>query len=379
MNQNRVPPIRITSDVASTAPAWARVYDARTFRAWSLTVDVVAFAVDADGDLKVLVVERGERGVFHGQDALPGGFVNWEKDHDGLAAAHRELEEETGQLAEVIEELRTYDEFGRDPRQFSGRVDPESGDWITTGPRIVTRAFVAPLQIESTPTPARGSDARQARWEGVYRYLPWEDQRTSEGRRMVASIAAHLLSRIPDGRDPEVDRSVIQRHFAVETADLPLRWDPEETSARWSLLQEAGLLTEAHRDLWGELQADPGLVFGEPLAFDHRRILADALGWLRAQLRRRPGLARGLVGDEFRLAQLQAVYESVGGGKLTRPNFRRVMTNHPHAIIIEPIAGPTVGEGRGRPASLYGFRPEALDPRFQLEFRLPWTKHLDIE
>ncbi len=77
----------------------------------ALTVDVVALAgVPPQG---VLLIERGND-PFAGSWALPGGFV--EAGERVLAAASRELFEETALAGDALELLGVYDTPGRDPR-----------------------------------------------------------------------------------------------------------------------------------------------------------------------------------------------------------------------------------------------------------------------
>lgn len=81
----------------------------------AVTVDLVIFTI-ADGDLKVLLIQRGEP-PFQGMWALPGGFVRIEESIDD--AARRELQEETGVKDIYLEQLYTFGDPKRDPR---GRV-----------------------------------------------------------------------------------------------------------------------------------------------------------------------------------------------------------------------------------------------------------------
>ncbi len=94
---------------------------------------------------------------------------------------------------------------------------------------------------------------------------------------------------------------------------------------------------------WWDLDEVP-----EPLAFDHGRILADAVARLRAKTRYAP-LAFELLPGEFTLPELREVYEALLGEDLDVRNFRRDLRN---AGVIEPT-GRTVGDGPGRPAELY--------------------------
>ena len=58
------------------------------------------------------------------------------------------------------------------------------------------------------------------------------------------------------------------------------------------------------------------------LAFDHDRIVRDAVERVRVDLELR-GIATAFVGATFTLAELRAVYEAVWGVQLDSANFRR--------------------------------------------------------
>lgn len=118
-------------------------YDPSSYPSVAVTVDLAVFTI-RDGSLSVLLVERGSE-PFAGRWALPGGFV--EPDEDALAAARRELAEETSLsgLDVHLEQLATYSAPDRDPRM-----------------RVVSIAHVvlAPGLAEVRA----GSDAADARW-----------------------------------------------------------------------------------------------------------------------------------------------------------------------------------------------------------------------
>ncbi|HWA24760.1 MAG TPA: NUDIX domain-containing protein [Lacunisphaera sp.] len=79
----------------------------------AVTVDCVVFGYDAT-DLKVLLIRR-KLDPFKGRWALPGGFVQIA---EGLEdAARRELREETALQDLYLEQLFTFGEPGRDPRE----------------------------------------------------------------------------------------------------------------------------------------------------------------------------------------------------------------------------------------------------------------------
>jgi 8-oxo-dGTP diphosphatase len=84
------------------------------------TVDVVIFAVSDDA-LRVLLVQRppGENEPFPNSWALPGGFVDIERDRDLDACAMRKLKEKTGMVSPYLEQLGSWGSAGRDPRGWS--------------------------------------------------------------------------------------------------------------------------------------------------------------------------------------------------------------------------------------------------------------------
>lgn len=87
------------------------------------------------------------------------------------------------------------------------------------------------------------------------------------------------------------------------------------------------------------------------LAFDHDVILADAHERIGAKLEY-TGLATAFCPPVFTLGDLQAVYETVWGTVLDRPNFRRKVLATPG--FVEPVGGePRRTGGRGKPAALY--------------------------
>ena len=85
------------------------------------TVDVVIFAIRASA-LHVLLVRRptdtGSGEPFPGHWALPGGFVDTERDADLEACAIRKLREKTGVEA-YLEQLGSWGNATRDPRGWS--------------------------------------------------------------------------------------------------------------------------------------------------------------------------------------------------------------------------------------------------------------------
>jgi 8-oxo-dGTP diphosphatase len=107
-----------------------------------VTVDCVVFGLDED-ELRVLLIQR-DNPPYEGKWALPGGFVNIDESLE--AAALRELEEETGAKNLFLEQLYTFGDVGRDPRD-----------------RVITVAYFALVNMADQPVKA-STDARSTLW-----------------------------------------------------------------------------------------------------------------------------------------------------------------------------------------------------------------------
>ena len=78
----------------------------------ALTTDCVIFGFDG-GELKLLLLQR-EKDPFKGKWVLPGGFVYMDETTE--ACANRILQEKAGVRDVFIEQLYTFSEVDRDPR-----------------------------------------------------------------------------------------------------------------------------------------------------------------------------------------------------------------------------------------------------------------------
>ena len=87
------------------------------------------------------------------------------------------------------------------------------------------------------------------------------------------------------------------------------------------------------------------------LAFDHLRIVRDAIERVRIELEV-TGIATAFVGPTFTLAELRAVYEAVWGVELDAANFRRsIVAEDGWVVPTGRRARP--GPNGGRPAELF--------------------------
>jgi hypothetical protein len=258
-------------------------------------------------------------------------------------AGHRTLElglrawvrEQTGLELGYVEQLYTFGDRHRDPRERSG------------GPRLLSIAYLA-LVRES-----RLADAR-ARWRGFYEFLPWEDSRDGRPSLVAETIAPALARWVREAPATETRRTRRERadiSFGLRGAPL----DTERVLDRYELLYEAGLVAESRRD-HGLPPGAPGL--GKPMALDHRRLIATALSRLRGKLKYRPVVFE-LLPPSFTLLQLQRAVEALAGVRLHKQNFRRLVEK---AGLVE---GTGIYEARpiGRPAELFRFRHDVLRER----------------
>jgi 8-oxo-dGTP diphosphatase len=108
----------------------------------SLAVDCVVFGLD-EGDLKIVLIQRGLK-PYQGKWALPGGFVHIHESLD--EAAVRELREETGIKDVFLEQLYTFGDVNRDPRE-----------------RVVTVAYYALVNLYDHEIRAT-TDAKNVAW-----------------------------------------------------------------------------------------------------------------------------------------------------------------------------------------------------------------------
>ncbi|HEX6039532.1 NUDIX domain-containing protein [Longimicrobium sp.] len=361
-------PIDIPPD--EDVPEWAVRYNAGDYPLQAVTGDAVALALEngTEWTLRALLVERG-KDPFGGLDAWPGGFMDWE-DADTRQAAIRELDEETGIRApEYVEALASYSRNGRDPRQFAGTRDEKTGAWTARGARVTTAAY---LMLVSEPAEPKGADdATRAHWADVYAYLPWEDVRDDARRAGTLGVRRAL-----DGWAGR-DRTRLAR--VRDLFDLD-DWNEERTAERWALLVESALVPEGRRDRWGRSEPrDDDALFGREMAFDHREILADALGRIRGKIKYMPAALMALTGPRATLDELQAACEAIAGRPLHRSNFRRAVAPPARTEARAPrIVGKTgqrrerEGKGPGVAPEIYRFLDDAVRARLDTSIRFPW-------
>lgn len=128
------------------------------------------------------------------------------------------------------------------------------------------------------------------------------------------------------------------------------------TVAYLAVLRDVGAIVAGTDAAAADLVPVADVVSGTiDLAFDHQRIVRDAIERVRVDLEL-SGIATAFVGATFTLAELRAVYEAIWGVQLDAANFRRsVVADAGWVIPTGKQARP--GSAGGRPAALYRVGP----------------------
>jgi hypothetical protein len=249
--------------------------------------------------------------------------------------------EQTGLDLGYVEQLYTFGDRGR---------HAEPGD---QAPHVVSIGYLALTRL------AEGTDAVRGSWASWYDYFPWEDWRQGKPRILSEMLEPQLLAWAAEADVPGLTRPLSrEERLRICFGLLGGAWDEEKVLERYELLYECGLVEEARRDGRAAARRQPtsGEVrLGTPMAFDHRRILATAIGRLRAKIKYRPVIFE-MMAPDFTLFDLQRTVEAILGPHLHKQNFRRLIEG---GGLVEPTGHVRAKTG-GRPAKLYRFRREVV-------------------
>lgn len=291
---------------------------------------------------RILTVRQPSPSGGAAEDALPFGPLDPELDRTLDRGLRRWVADQTGLPLGYVEQLYTFGDRDRHLAEGQGAS------------RLVSVAYLALVREASV----KG----EARWRDWYEFFPWEDWRDGRPPVIDRDIEPALKTWVGEAPEP------LPRRERRERADIVfglggVAWDGDRVLERYELLYEALLVPEAWRDHADRGEEPPaphrreGCLPGRPMAFDHRRILASALGRLRGKIKYRPVVFE-LLPPTFTLLQLQRVVEALAGVRLHKQNFRRLVE---HGGLVEGT-GKDVQTG-GRPAELFMFRREVLRER----------------
>lgn len=296
-------------------------YDLTKYDRPSVAADVVVFSVMKDDEcedarrlqekrLKILLIRRGGF-PYKGSWAMPGGFCR--KGEDVIDSARRELCEETGIDDAYVKLVGVYGEPGRDPRGW-----------------VISSTYMALMNGIDCRLKA-GDDAQDARWFTV------ELTDVSTEVTEVSGIGEENVKN-------EVEASCkVQNEkryrLVLKNADSDIKL--------------TAVLRRTDMSSCGRSSDSYDIEECEGLAFDHARIITEAVLGLREDVRRDMELAFDLLPERFTLTELQNVYEQIWDMELTTPNFRRKIAEY-----VEETDAYQSGE-RYRPAKLFTRRKDA--------------------
>lgn len=312
-----------------------------------IEINLTAVIMAVEGDRPVIFALSPGKGMPASLPSGPFDPVN-----------HRTLElglrgfaaDQAGLELGYVEQLYTFGDRGRHV--------PEGADARHEAlPHVVSIGYLALTRIRQKAEAA-------ASFRDLYRYFPWEDWRGGKPAVIDALLlpALHIWARAADDERQDERLAPARRGLSREerialyfgNEDLP--FDEEKVLERYELLYDAGLVAEALRDR--RLGPQPDLLpLGESMVFDHRRILATALGRIRAKLKYRPVVFE-MLPERFTLTELQRKVEAIAGHHLHKQNFRRLVET---AGLVEPT-GEQATTG-GRPAATFRFRHDVLTER----------------
>lgn len=290
-------------------------YDLTKYDRPSVAADVVVFSVMKDDEcedvrrlqekkLKILLIRRGGF-PYKGSWAMPGGFCR--KGEDVIDSARRELCEETGIDDAYVKLVGVYGEPGRDPRGW-----------------VISSTYMALMNARACRLKA-GDDAQDARWFTVeLTDVSTEATEVSGTGEENVKNEVEASHKVQNGK---------KYRLVLKNADSDIKL--------------TAVLRRTDMSSCGRSSDSYYIEECEGLAFDHARIITEAVLGLREDVRRDMELAFDLLPERFTLTELQNVYEQIWDMELITPNFRRKIAEY-----VEETDAYQSGE-RYRPAKLF--------------------------
>lgn len=321
-----------------------------------------AAIVTVSGDQpKILVVPQvgAGAGAAESWDALPFGPFDPLR-HRTLDIGLRDwVQEQTHLALGYVEQLYTFGDRGRNAME----VNEDGAHVVSVGYLALTRT--------------NEGEQEGAAWRDWYHFFPWEDWRDGKPAiidQAIAPLLREWAANQQDATPEELTRGKRRDRIRLCFGLDGVQWDDEKVLERYELLYGVGLLRESLRDgrrnARGVHDAHNGEIsLGQPMQFDHRRILATAMSRLRSKLKYRP-VAFELMPPVFTLFELQRTVEALLGLHVHKQNFRRLVEK---GGLVERTGKVTTRTG-GRPAEQFRFRREVLNERPAPGLRLAPSK-----
>lgn len=280
--------------------------------------------------LKILLIKRASY-PYRDYWALPGGFC--QSGEDVYETARRELYEETHVKDVYLSLSGIYGDANRDPRGW-----------------IISHTFLALMDGEKSDLKA-DTDAWEARWFDVDFVVKHKKQSIQESSAWIENeydltlkstdFAASNLENILSAREKA---SVAAEDTDKEKESLFIsaaEGGKEEEISLSAVIRETKEFKNYHETVQYEIIQNDGL------AFDHAKIITDAILSLRRQAEADGKIIFDLMPEMFTFTELQRAFEIILDQKLLVANFRRKMM--PYVIETDQIL-----EGAGhRPAKLF--------------------------
>lgn len=342
------------------------------------TTEVVAVLIAiTNNSARVLTVDGGK--------LLPNGPLM--PLHRSLQAGVRQwVEEQTQQPLGYIEQLYTFVDTNRRNKDGHALVYVSYMGLVQEAVSQQPKQDIANSDTDHACSTIDNSSS--ARWRDWYTYFPWENHQQDQTKNSSQIIdklkqwaysadsqseTTKRLQRIYLcwGGDWEQDSDFKQvvdtgKGQSSSAKEMFSKWIAEHALLRYEMLYEAGLIPESPNYNATKLPSNWQQITGEPMYYDHRRVIATAISRLRAKIEYRP-LIFGLMPEEFTMLQLQQSVEALSGVPLHKQNFRRLLESQD---LLEPT-GNSSQTGRGRPAKLYRFRFDLGLQSLLMDSKLP--------
>lgn len=292
----------IKNAIGQTEIEFLEAYDSTRYNDQkpSYTTDTLIFTIQNkegietndldDRELKILMIQRSDHPYINNW-SLPGGFV--EKDENLDCGALRELEEETGVKNVYIEQLYTWGDVYRDPRD-----------------RIISTSYMA-LVDSSELNISAGDDAKDARWFTVNQKIVQINKKITDNGYIREKIVKVILT-----NDDIILKGKIKITTTVE-----------------------GRLRKVKREI----------VDRDNIGFDHVLIIRYALERLKNKVEY-TDIMFNLLPEYFTIAEAYKAYQLITGKDDTIQNFRKKFISVRKMLIDTNMTSKKYSP---RPAKLY--------------------------